>query len=218
MNKKAFVILNLVFMSFLFSRDDPFVPLIVPKDSIRPYYGESSVFEKEEIRLPSNARLIKKIAITYQNIDGSIETKSIDVSGRIDWRMPILISQIFNNKDYKNSNLEDSSKTPKSTKISSASKNIAKNSIYKVENNNLFIEYDGDLLRSFIMKNPDRIVLDFALNLKYYKKNKIILNKPYFKTIRYGLHSDFIRIVVELDGSYIYKTSKINNGLLVNVE
>lgn len=194
----------MLFVSLLFSRDDPFVPLVVPKDSIRPYYGETSVFDKEEISLPSNARLIKKIEITYQNIDGSIETKSVAVSGKIDWRMPLVVSQILDK--------------PISTNTTLDSKDSSMANVYKIDNNNIFIAYEGKLLRDFIMKNPDRIVLDFDINMKYYKKNKIDINNPYFTSIKYGLHDDFLRIVVELDGSYIYDIKQTQNGVNINVK
>lgn len=208
MNKKL-IFCIILFSNLLFSREDPFVPLIVPKDSVRPYYGETSVFDREEITLPSNARLIKKIEITYQNIDGSIETKSVPVSGRIDWRMPLVVSQILGQST------KDSTKTIKNpTNIDSN----PKNNIYKIENNNLYIAYEGKLLRDFIMKNPDRIVLDFDINLQYYRRNKVNINKPYFTSIKYGLHDNFLRIVVELDGSYIYKVSQTPNGVNIYVE
>lgn len=82
--------------SLSIAREDPFTPVVVPKDSIRPYYGETSVFDSAQIEFPSSARLIKKIEVTFQNIDGSIQTRSVAVRGRIDWRMPLLISQVLN--------------------------------------------------------------------------------------------------------------------------
>ena len=189
-------VLLFIFAGILFGRENPFDPIVEPKDSIRPYYGETSVFDKAQITLPSSARLIKNIEITYQNIDGSIEKKNIDVSGRIDWRMPLTISQILQ---------ENTDKITKTQDIT-------------IENNQLSLKYEGKLLRDFIMKEPDRIVLDFDKNLKHYKTNKIILNKPYFKAIKYGLHDHFLRIVVELDGSYIYHIKQMQDGIILNVQ
>ncbi|RDU57576.1 AMIN domain-containing protein [Helicobacter sp. MIT 99-5507] len=194
--KKSILFFGLI-VSILQCRDNPFDPIVVPKDSVRPYYGETSVFDKAEITLPSSARLIKKIEVTYQNIDGSIEKKNIDVSGRIDWRMPLTISQILNE--------ENTNKITKTQDIT-------------IENNKLSLKYEGKLLRDFIMKEPNRIVLDFSKNLKYYKTNKIILNKPYFKSLKYGLHDDFLRIVIELDGSYIYNIKQMQNGITIDVQ
>lgn len=197
MNKSILWLGLIVVISF--GRDNPFDPLIVPKDSIRPYYGETSVFNKAEINLPSSARLIKKVEITYQNIDGSIEKQSIDVSGRIDWRMPLTISQIFKEND---------------------SNKITKKEDITIEDNKIYIKYEGKLLQDFVIKEQDKykIVLDLEKNMKYYKLNKIILDKPYFKAVRYGLHDNFLRIVIELDGSYIYNIKQMENGILINVQ
>lgn len=253
-------VLFIGFLSLCIARNDPFTPVIVPKDSIRPYYGESSVFDTAQIEFPSTARLIKKIEITFQNIDGSIETKSLAVSGRIDWRMPLLISQVLNkNQSYAISSIDNKtpppspannivkdinipvdkveSKQPKkadtkkitdkkkadSTKNADSAKNAnikksAKFTPYKINGNSIFISYVGELKRHFIMQNPYRIVLDLEINKNYYKRNRYTLNAPYFKRLKYGLHTNFLRIVLELDGNYVYKLEKLPDGIKIDVE
>lgn len=266
-----FFVLFIGFLSLCIARNDPFTPVIVPKDSIRPYYGESSVFDTAQIEFPSTARLIKKIEVTFQNIDGSIETKSLAVSGRIDWRMPLLVSQVLNkNQSYAISSIDnktpppspasnivkdinipvdkveskqikkadskkstdkkkadftkkaDSIKKAESKKADSAKKaNIkksAKFTPYKINGNSIFISYVGELKRHFIMQNPYRIVLDLEINKNYYKRNRYTLNAPYFKRLKYGLHTNFLRIVLELDGNYVYKLEKLPDGIKINVE
>ena len=299
-------------LSLSIAREDPFTPVVVPKDSIRPYYGETSVFDSAQIEFPSSARLIKKIEVTFQNIDGSIQTRSVAARGRIDWRMPLLISQVLNknqiaqirNIDNKTpppspkpkktmvkavdiplevdesketitresadsaramriagntatSQAQDSSidspkanlpkadspkidsqkdSTPqvrilskprkiatdsaqdstKSTPRQSPSQN--KSAPYSVNGNSIFISYAGGLKRHYIMQNPYRIVMDFEINKKYYKKNSYRINQPYFKRLRYGLHTHFLRIVLELDGSYVYNLEKLADGVRINVQ
>ena len=328
---KKFVLI-VALCSIAFAREDPFTPVIVPKDSIRPYYGETSVFDSAQIEFPSSARLIKKIEVTFQNIDGSIQTRSVAARGRIDWRMPLLISQVLNKNQIAKVKSADSKAQPqtsKSTKAptktmvkavdipskemketivresedsaremrisggsavnsnatnatdssankdnkdivaqnssdltSDSSKDIAKNSQdnqvqviskprqtprqigtdsaqdstkkaqkttdsrksankstqYFVDGNSIFIAYQGNLKRHYIMQNPYRIVLDFEINKKYYKKNSYSINAPYFKRLRYGLHTNFLRIVVELDGSYVYDLEKRRDGVKINVK
>ena len=302
--------------SLAFAREDPFTPVIVPKDSIRPYYGETSVFDSAKIEFPSSARLIKKIEVTFQNIDGSIQTRSVAARGRIDWRMPLLISQVLNKNQIakvKNADSKAQSQTSKSTKTptktmvkavdiphsketivresedsaremrisggsanssvvnsnatdlsenknivaqdsSDSNKDLAnkaqdkqvqviskpqstdsakdsakkaqktidsrpnKSAQYFVDGNSIFIAYQGNLKRHYIMQNPYRIVLDFEINKKYYKKNSYAINAPYFKRLRYGLHTNFLRIVVELDGSYVYDLEKRRDGVKINVK
>ena len=299
------------FCSVLSAREDPFTPVVVPKDSIRPYYGETSVFDTAQIEFPSSARLIKKIEVTFQNIDGSIQTRSVAVRGRIDWRMPLLISQVLNknhqiakvktidnktplpshkptktmvkavdipvdsketivresedsardmrisggavdlvagnSKDLKQENVmiiaQDSSDNSTKTKQDSTQETskphqirtdsvqdstrkaqntqdsrLSKSAPYSVNGNSIFIAYQGNLKRHYIMQNPYRIVLDFEINKKYYKKNRYIINQPYFKRLRYGLHTSFLRIVLELDGNYVYELEKRADGVKINVK
>lgn len=209
-----FIIAFILFLNVALGREDPFVSLVEPKDSVRPYYGETNVFDRKEITLPSNARLLKKIDITYQNIDGSIETKSVAVSGRVDWRMPIVVSQIFKDSQAIDNSKENSKSQDKEAKTA----HINKNQSYHIEGKSIFIAYKGALIRDFIMKNPDRIVLDFEKNLKYYKNNPIPLKQNHFVSLKYGIHDTFLRIVLELDGSYVYHIIQKEDGVVINVE
>lgn len=315
MNK--ILMLMLVFLSVSVARNDPFTPTIVPEDSIRPYYGESSVFDTAKIEFPSTARLIKKIEVTFQNLDGSIESKSVALSGRIDWQKPLLVTQVLSkNQRYALSNIEnkmpppapknnmvkdiniplegqeikiaessaesnkkstkkapdsakikvekapDSAKEEKildfaksqnlakdsaqkdsapstkadikaSTKASAQAKNstnpaksqtppksqnLAKFTPYKINGKRIIIAYNGALKRHFVMQNPYRIVMDFEINKKFYKQNRYTLNSPHFKRLKYGLHSNFLRIVLELNGSYVYDLGVLVDGVQIDVK
>lgn len=321
MNK--ILMLMLVFLSVGVARNDPFTPTIVPEDSIRPYYGESSVFDTAKIEFPSTARLIKKIEVTFQNLDGSIESKSVALSGRIDWQKPLLVTQVLSkNQRYALSNIEnkmpppapknnmvkdiniplegqeikiaesnaesnkkstkkapdsakikaekalDSAKEEKildfaksqnlvkdsaqkdsapstktdikaSTKVSAQAKNptnpaksqtppklqnlaksqnLAKFTPYKINGKRIIIAYNGALKRHFVMQNPYRIVMDFEINKKFYKQNRYTLNSPHFKRLKYGLHSNFLRIVLELNGSYVYDLGVLVDGVQIDVK
>lgn len=300
MNK--ILMLMLALLSALTARNDPFTPTIVPEDSIRPYYGESIVFDTAKIEFPSTARLIKKIEVTFQNLDGSIETKSVRLSGRIDWQKPLLVTQVLSkNQRYALSNIEnkmpppapknnmvkdinipldgkeiavknaesnkktakkvlDSAKEEKvldfakpqnlatdsapnaqdSTKavvkVSTQpkkpaksqnlvksqtppkSRNLAKFTPYKINGKRIVIAYNGALKRHFVMQNPYRIVMDFEINKKFYKQNFYTLDSPHFKRLKYGLHTKFLRIVLELNGSYIYDLGVLVDGVQIDVK
>lgn len=315
MNK--ILMLMLVFLSVSVARNDPFTPTIVPEDSIRPYYGESSVFDTAKIEFPSTARLIKKIEVTFQNLDGSIESKSVALSGRIDWQKPLLVTQVLSkNQRYALSNIENkmpppapknnmvkdiniplegqeikiaessaesnkksTKKAPDSAKVKvekaldsakeermldfAKSQNLAKDSMqkdsmpstkadikastkasaqaknptnpaksqtppksqnlakftpYKINGKRIIIAYNGALKRHFVMQNPYRIVMDFEINKKFYKQNRYTLNSPHFKRLKYGLHSNFLRIVLELNGSYVYDLGVLVDGVQIDVK
>lgn len=191
---KSIITLFLIFTT-LYSRENPFVPIILPEDSLRPQYENVGVFNEQEIRLPSTARLIKQIEITYQNIDGSIAKQSVDVSGRIDWNMPLKISQTLQTKE----------------------KQLVKDNI-RVNGNTLEVQYKGKLVRDFIMKNPDRIILDFEKNNKLHNHKMVNLNTPYFTSVRFGVHDHFIRVVVQLSGSYEYALKGTPDGIVIDVK
>ena len=405
LKKNAMILMAIFgFASALIAREDPFTPVVAPKDSIRPYYGETRVFDSAQIELPSSARLIKKIEVTFQNIDGSLQTRSIAVRGRIDWRMPLIISQVLNKNQITQSknttktppkattpkkaessatiepnpkenkeNIADSridsraissdnlpkssesketiiresvdsaremriagsavadsqvldsptqqSQTAQNTdsqtldsppntpqiaqekpqnistnppqktqekqnkintkqipakksrqrpiaqeqnlsqdleldietrlsqidlqileqdlpqdspsdmqdlaqnlpqKAQDSQRNNAKKHLkylpYSIDNNVIFIRYNGNLIRHYIMQNPYRIVMDFEINTSDYRKNIYNINAPYFKRLRYGLHTNFLRMVLELDGSYVYDLEKRGDGVKINVK
>lgn len=310
--KKILWILVAIF-SLCGAREDPFTPLIVPKDSIRPYYGETSVFDSAQIEFPSSARLIKKVEVTFQNIDGSIQTRSVAVRGRIDWRTPLLISQVLSKnqiaqvKSIDNKTPPPSPDKPKKTMVKSVdipldtvesketitresaesaremriggksardfgradsskgnsidstknAQNLAQKSDskpqvriiskprqvadstqkmahdstkstpkprksafvpYTIDGKSIFITYGGGLKRHYIMQNPYRIVMDFEISKKDYRKNSYAINAPYFTRLRYGLHTHFLRIVLELDGNYVYNLEQRVGGVRINVE
>lgn len=230
----------LVLCTFLFGRDDPFVPLIEPDSSVRPYYGEKDYFHSAEMTFPDTARLIKKIEVTFQNIDGSIETKSIPVSGKIDWQSPLIITHnpkedtitnvplvkeevkteesIGESKDSTTNNTTNTTDKKQETKQDSKKQPEYMKYYEILTKNDILIKYQGTLKKHFIMNNPYRIVLDFSSGDRNFNKSKIVIDKSPFKALKYGIHKDFVRIVLEIDGSYSYKVSQNERGILVNVK
>lgn len=74
----------------------------------------------------------------------------------------------------------------------------------------ILIKTYNSLLREFCLKNPNRIVLDFKTN--YVLKNKIFNTKTdYVESIYSGVHKNFYRLVIRLDGIYDYDVVK-NTG------
>lgn len=74
----------------------------------------------------------------------------------------------------------------------------------------ILIKTYNSLLREFSLKNPNRIVLDFKTN--YVLKNKIFNTKTdYVESIYSGVHKNFYRLVIRLDGIYDYDVVK-NTG------
>ena len=110
------------------------------------------------------------------------------------------------------------SKKADSTKSHNPPKKSAKFTPYKIDGKSIFIAYNGRIKRHFVMQNPYRIVMDFEINKKFYKQNRYTLNSPHFKRLKYGLHTKFLRIVLEMNGSYIYELGVREDGVQINVK
>lgn len=201
------VLLSLVLFFSLEARQNPFFPSSGEQDLTQT--SNTSTFipalKRATIKLPSHARVIQKVSITYKSLDGSIETKSIDLNNIVDWHIPIFISQsmgeIASNKDLK-------------IKI----KDKEYKSLFKSKHVNLYessrelkVVTKDKIIRNFLLTSPHRIVIDFKRNvhLKSIVKN---IDKSVFKRVHLGTHKDYYRAVIELDGTYKYEMLKKSYG------
>lgn len=206
MIKVFFISLILTFS--LQARQNPFFPSVGEQDLIQTSNKDTTVasLKRVAIKLPSHARVLQKVSVTYKSLDGSIETKSIDLNKAVDWHIPIFISQSMGNISTK--------ETPKKNKKINY-KQIFKSKYLTFYKNakELKIVTNDKIIRNFLLTSPHRIVIDFkrSANLKSIVKN---IDKSIFKKISLGTHKDYYRAVVELDGKYRYTMQKISNGYL----
>jgi len=212
---RLFLITLLLFIN-LDARDNPFFPSDGEKD-IPFTTNEDQTIEKLKratIKLPSYARVIKKITIEYKNLDASIENKTIELNNAIDWHLPIFISQSYENQTSfsTKSNLVKL-KHKKSYKMVGKIKYAQ---FYTSEKSFKIITKDK-ILRNFLLVQPHRIVIDFKrdAHIKTYSKK---LQNSVFTKIRVGNHSGYYRVVIELDGYYRYKLDKIKNGYIIKLK
>ena len=95
------IIALLVCWSILIAREDPFEPSITPKEGQHNQREPKKEFLQDiEIALPSTARVLQKVSITYQNIDGTIATKELQIHQNIDWHYPLELAQKAIGKKY----------------------------------------------------------------------------------------------------------------------
>ena len=199
---KIFVFILVVFIS-LQARQNPFFPSVGEQDLLTTSNKEllTPMLKRATIELPSHARVLQKVTVTYKNLDGSIETKSIKLNKAVDWHIPLFVSQ----------SMGDMSTKKRSKKFIHLfkSKNVDFFKNYK----ELKVVTKDKIIRHFLVTNPHKIVMDFKriTNLKSMFKN---LNTSVFKKIHIGTHKDFYRAVIELDGKYRYNMQKISNGYL----
>ncbi|MBL4730360.1 MAG: AMIN domain-containing protein [Sulfurimonas sp.] len=225
---KVFLITSFLIFTLL-GRENPFFPSKGEQDL--PYTSN----EKENIpelsrvslSLPSTARNIKKITIEYENLDASVDTKSIELKNRIDWHLPIFISQSYSEiKTVTQTEAKKPNQTSK--KIKAKIKKQQEKKIFKkvaeieyakflVSKNNLKIISSDTLMRNFLLGQPHRIVMDFKRESSMKTYSKDIENSMYTK-IRIGNHKGYYRVVIELDGYYRYRLKKMNYGCLISLQ
>jgi len=195
------------------ARENPFFPSVGEKD-IPLTSNENRIkspLNRATITLPTQARILQKVTIEFKNLDGSLESKSIELDNSIDWHLPIFISQ-----SYSTSSAPTPKKKIKETKTKYT--NIASIKHLKLYSSGkkLKLITDDKIIRDFLLVNPHRIVIDFKKNTdikSYIKKSP----KNIFKEVRIGNHKGYYRTVIELDGLYRYDKKKISNGYLLEL-
>ncbi|MCD6173888.1 MAG: AMIN domain-containing protein [Sulfurimonas sp.] len=212
---KVFLITIFLFISIA-ARENPFFPSEGEKDIPITSNIDKSFpkLKRATIQLPSYARVMKKVTVEYQNLDGSIENKSIELDNSIDWHLPIFISQSYNEQTIEIPIFQN--KISKKTKFSYKSIIKIKGAGFYISKNNLKIVTKDKLLRDFLLVQPHRIVMDFKkeANFRSYIKK---ISDSIFTKIRIGNHSGYYRVVIELDGFYRYRLKIIPTGYLITV-
>ncbi|CAM2779035.1 AMIN domain-containing protein [Helicobacter felis] len=196
---RTLFILIVFALHLLVARDDPFEPA-KKMDNHLDMFDENvaDYFKSIKFTLPTTARVLTKITITYQDLDASIHTKEINIGQRIDWHYPLRITQ------------EKAFLQPEESTYQIA------NFTFWIRENKLYLRTTSKIQRSFILLDPYRIVIDIDREeptlretLKIYKKrvNEVVLTT----------HTNFYRFAIALDGRYSYKIAQKNNYLIVTL-
>jgi len=206
-----FLLLIFLLLTTLQARENPFFPSEGENDIY--YTNKQETFpplSRATISLPSQARVIQSVTIKYKNLDGSIESKSIELENSVDWHLPLFISQSYSSSDKQKIML--SSKKSKMKKVASF-----KYASFFSNDKRLKIVTKDKMIRNFLLVKPHRIVLDFKRDttMKNYTKN---LSGNIFTKIRVGNHSGYYRVVLELDGYYRYSYKQSNDGYLFTLQ
>ncbi len=183
-----------VVLSVLLARDNPFEPEINSKNLQGGFSGIYDDYLKEiHVDLPTSARILKKITLTYQDIDGSIHSKVVGIDKSIDWHYPLKLSQQTLNQTpfEKRYQIQDFD--------------------FLMANNTMILRSPYKILRSFVLVKPYRIVLDVQKGpLDIYQN--MDLNQKFFSHIKVGTHKDYYRITLILDGKYRYLLEEKNGA------
>jgi len=217
------LLIAFIISGVLDARENPFFPSDGEKDI--PYTtNESPVvlpLKKATIALPPQARVLQGVTIQYKNLDGSEENKTIQLENSVDWHKPIFISQNYSSSDNpqeenvkKDSEKKETLKTEEhAIKNGDKYKKIASfeyASFYSSEKY-FKIVTDDKIIRSFLLVQPHRIVIDFksSKDIKFYEQN---ITENVFTKIRVGNHDGYYRVVIELDGYYRYNVKNSDDS------
>ncbi|WP_205585628.1 AMIN domain-containing protein [Helicobacter pylori] len=183
-----------VVLSVLLARDNPFEPEINSKNLQGGFNGiYDSYFKEIHVDLPTSTRILKQITLTYQDIDGSIHSKVVGIDKSIDWHYPLKLSQHTLNQAVfeKRYQIQDFD--------------------FLMASNTMILRSPYKILRSFVLVNPYRIVLDTQKGpLDIYQN--MDLNQKFFSHIKVGTHKDYYRITLILDGKYRYLLEEKNGA------
>lgn len=197
------LVLTLLLSILLPARENPFFPsngeVDMPLSSNQSQSQEP--LKRAAITLPSTARNLQSVSISFQNLDGSIEKKSISLNNSIDWHLPLFISQNYDLSD--SSTIETTTKEKKYVELAS----LPFSTLYLKEKEIKIVTKDK-MLRNFFLVKPHRIVCDFQRDIDIRSYSKNIKTKSVVKRVRFGNHKGYYRVVIELDGYYRYNLSR----------
>lgn len=202
------VSLVLFFTLALFARENPFFPIEGEADL--PYTSnlqkELEPLKRASITLPPQARVLQQVTVSFKNLDGSIESKSIDLNHAVDWHLPLFISQ-----SYQKQNSQELQSKEEFHYVGE----IAFAKFYRSKKVFKIVSKDKKL-RDFLLVNPHKIVVDFKRDATL-KTKTINLKNSLFKKIRVGNHAGYYRVVIELDGTYKYHKQEQKDTYLFEV-
>ncbi len=215
MQKKLIFILLILSVS-LIARDNPF-------SSVKDLQGMGKAitikdtrenFSEVKMILPSTARILKEVELHYQNLDGSIQSKTIKIDEKIDWHDELVLQKI---KDTKKRYIEPIKVEEPMSEPNQKVLNFKDIISFAINDKKLHVTTDDVKIRDFLITNPYKIVLDFKRELAFTtKKFNLTTNK--FKDITIGKHDGYYRVAILLDGQYKYTLQKINNGFIITLK
>ena len=176
----------------LFARINPFEPVLTSSEE---NFTKPSFFQKVKVKLPSDARILKKVIFVYETLESDIKQKEVKINKDIDFHFPFIISQQkekFNTKILK----------------------FPVCGIY-IQKYKIFIQTKDELLRDFFLAKPFRLVLDFQKNNTNFLTISKKLKNSFVKKVILGSHNGFYRVVIYFDSKYVYKIKETKKGILI---
>lgn len=185
------------------------------------------VFQRDEVKFNSNARILKSVSFHYISLDGSENTITLDINKSIDWHDTYVVtrqsapnpSRILDVSvtipEKNNSGTESNSSI--SLELPDQTGKIYDFIAYTTYKSKIKLNTNDEMISNFSIGNPSKIVLDFKSDTVSPTKN-IRLSNSLFKRIDFGSHNGYYRLVIYLDGKYDYDIQKDSSGYLISLQ
>lgn len=194
-------------MSTVTARENPF--FAATESAVLPVTSNLQESRPRLTSLPytfsSQARSLKEISFTIQNVDGSIETHTMAIDKSIDWHAPLTISQ-------SSRSVSGESGITVGGKNSSADFGFIR---IDTHGKRLVIKSNDTMVRHFALTDPNRIVIDYKHQEAFTLKEKA-LNAPPYTSVSVANHGKFIRVTLTLDGKYDYSLKNSAGFVSIN--
>ena len=192
-------------------------------------------FSNASVTLPSSARILRSMTLTFQNLDGSISEEIVAIDQNIDWHQPFILSaQKAAIKETKendstqalvNAMKEKKEEAPKSVtlpKITTPKKEpdplkFNNTLALSVNGNEISIFTQDTKVRDFLIADPYKVVIDFKKNNTLATQTLTIAQAP-FVSATLGGHDGFYRVAILLDGHYRYDILPFNGGYVIKLK
>ncbi len=194
--KKIYILLFCFMFSNAYSNTNPFMINANQRDFQAQQKNKGKKYlTTESIQLPSNARELKSVTLTFQNIDGTLANRELKIDKTIDWHYPIKITQ------------------------QEAIRNIAKR-YFSLNDFEFFMEGTTfvissprhKILRHFLLASPTTIIIDFSRDKGNSYDGKIGTGEKYFSNVSVNSKNNLYRVSIELDGIYQYTLKNGKNN------
>ncbi|WP_382262509.1 AMIN domain-containing protein [Helicobacter baculiformis] len=182
------------------AREDPFEPVSKSARGNANMLDDivADYFKTLKITLPTTARVLTKITLTYQDLDASVHTKEIEIGQRIDWHYPLKLTQ------------EKAFLQPEHSTYQIAGFE------FWIRENKLYLRTTSKIQRSFILLDPYRIVIDIDRKEPTLRET-LTIHKKHVNQVVLSTHDYFYRFAIALDGRYDYKIAQKENYLVVTL-
>ncbi|MCF6173909.1 MAG: AMIN domain-containing protein [Campylobacteraceae bacterium] len=206
-----FITLLLLFSILAVARENPFVPIENITKSIQTN-KKDTYFQALKLKLPDSARVLKSITVSYQNLNGSINKKTILIDKKIDWHDELFFSKkmIAEQKPIVKIEKKDMQEMGKVYKF----KDFIK---FEVRDKSIKVITKDIKIRDFLVSDPYKIVLDFRRDANFLTKT-FKVDLPPFVSIVLGNHDKYYRVAIELDGQYVYKLSRDEGNFIITLK